>query len=55
MAFWYMVLNPDRADDSDEILARIETVKQKSYDNFVKDFHPVKDTLIKEFRTIIDL
>jgi N12 class adenine-specific DNA methylase len=50
-----MVLNPDRADDSDEILARIETVKQKSYDNFVKDFHPVNDTLIKEFRTIIDL
>jgi hypothetical protein len=48
------VFNADNQADPDEILARIETAKQKLIDNFDKDFQPAKAMLIKEFRAIMD-
>lgn len=48
------VFNADQQATPDEILAGIETAKQKLIDNFDKDFQPAKAVLIKEFRTIMD-
>lgn len=48
------VFNADQGALPDEILAKIETAKQKLIDNFDKDFQPAKAALMKEFRTIMD-
>ena len=48
------VFNADQEGDPDNILANIETAKQKLVDNFDEDFQPAKAILIKEFRNIMD-
>ena len=48
------VFNADQRASPDEILAKIETAKQKLIDDFEKDYQPAKAVLIMEFRTIMD-